>query len=62
MANEIIRATAKAKGVRHWMIADALNIHEAQLCCKLRHELPESETQKILSIIDELAKEGTNAD
>ena len=56
MKNQEIRQAAKKRGVRHWQIADALGIHETTLTHKLRYELPQDEKERILSIIDVLAK------
>lgn len=55
--NETIREAARSKGVRMWQIAEAIGINEAVFSRKLRHELPEKETQKILAVIAQLAKE-----
>lgn len=60
--NETIRGAARSKGVRMWQIAETLGINEAVFSRKLRHELPEKETQKILAVIARLAKEGEEAD
>lgn len=55
--NETIRGAARSKGVRMWQIAETLGINEAVFSRKLRHELPEKETRKILAVIAQLAKE-----
>lgn len=60
--NETIRGAARSKGVRMWQIAETLGINEAVFSRKLRHKLPEKETQKILAVIAQLAKEGEEAD
>lgn len=60
--NETIRGAARSKGVRMWQIAETLGINEAVFSRKLRHELPEKETQKILAAIAQLAKEDEEAD
>ncbi|MBD9220756.1 MAG: hypothetical protein EGQ46_01110 [Clostridiales bacterium] len=60
--NETIRGAARSKGVRMWQIAETLGINEAVFSRKLRHELPEKETQKILAVIAQLAKEDEEAD
>lgn len=57
MINLEIRKAAKEKGVKLWQIADRLGIWDTALSRKLRYELSEDETQKILDIINELAKE-----
>lgn len=57
MKNTEIREKAKKLGIRLWQIADKLGISEPTMTRKLRHELADGEKQKILNIIDELAKE-----
>ena len=57
MFNQVIREAAKKNGVRLWQIADKLGISEPTMTRKMRHELNEEETERILSIITELAKE-----
>ena len=52
-----IRDRAKNSGVRLWQIADAIGIQESMFSKKLRNELPEDEQERILAIIDKLAKE-----
>lgn len=56
-ANMKIRDRAKNSGVRLWQIADAIGIQESMFSKKLRNELPEDEQERILAIIDKLAKE-----
>ena len=56
-ANQKIRTAAKENGVPFWQIADRLNIQDSNFSRKMRHELNEEETERILSIITELAKE-----
>lgn len=58
-ANMKIREKARNSGVRLWQIADALGMQESLFSKKLRKELDEEEQVKILSIIDELAKEAS---
>lgn len=55
-ANMKIREKARNSGVRLWKIADALGMQESLFSKKLRKELTEEEQEKILSIIDDLAK------
>ena len=57
MSNQKIRSEAKKNGVRLWQICEILEISEATMTRKLRHELPAEEKEKILSIIEKLAKE-----
>ena len=57
VANMEIRTKAKASGVRHWMIAEALGIQESAFCRMLRSNLSNETTTDILNIIDSIAKE-----
>lgn len=61
MNNLEIRFSAKNKGVKMWQIAEELHIQDSALSRKLRHELPEDEREKILTIIDRLAREKQEA-
>lgn len=58
MQNLRIRDKARIENVPLWKIANALGIADATFSRKLRFEFSEDETQKILNIIDELAKNG----
>ena len=58
-ANMKIREKARNSGVRLWQIADALGMQESLFSKKLRKELPEDEQERILNIIDDLAKEAS---
>ncbi len=60
MKNIKIRRTAAANGVRLWQIAERLGISDANFSRKLRRELPEEEQQKILAVINAIAKEAVN--
>ena len=55
MANEIIRSTARAKGVRLWELAEACGVNDSNFSRKLRRELPSAEQEKILAIIDQIS-------
>lgn len=55
--NMRIRKEAKCKGVFLWQIAAALGVNDGNFSRKLRHELPEKETEKILGVIAQLAEE-----
>lgn len=55
--NQAIRNAAKDKGVPLWRIAEKLGINDGNFSRKLRRELNEKETESILNIISELAKE-----
>lgn len=56
MANEEIRICAKDAGVRFWEIAEHLKMNECGLSRSLRHELPDSERDRICKAICEIAK------
>ena len=60
MKNIKIRRTAAANGVCLWQIAERLGISDANFSRKLRRELPEEEQQKILAVINAIAKEAAN--
>ena len=57
MANTIIKATAKERGVLLWEIADRLGISDGAFSRKLRKEFSANETEKILSLVSEIASE-----
>ena len=56
VSNFEIRKHAKEKGVYFWEVAEFLGISEPTMTRKMRRELDEVEKQKILKVIDELAK------
>lgn len=56
MYNKEIREHAAKSGVRLWQIAEKLGINDGNFSRKLRRELPQDEKEKILAIIDDLAK------
>lgn len=53
--NGIVREAALRKGVYLWEIAQELGVTDGTFSRKLRKELSQEETQKILEIIDRLA-------
>jgi len=55
--NAEIKTRAAGVGVRLWQIAERYGINDGNFSRKLRRELPEEEKQKIMAIIDQLAKE-----
>ena len=59
MHNKDIREYAAKRGVRLWRIALRLGINDGNFSRKLRRELPKDERDKIMNIIDDLAKEGS---
>lgn len=56
MENKDIRKYAKIKGIRLWQIAEALRINDGNFSRRLRKELPETQKQEIMKIIDDLAE------
>ncbi|MDD6633900.1 MAG: hypothetical protein PUE69_00835 [Ruminococcus sp.] len=54
--NKEIKEKAKKEGVYLWEIADRLNIQDSNFSRKLRKELPTAEKERILSIIEDIAK------
>lgn len=61
MCNKEIRSAAKNAGVRLWEVAAACGINDGNFSRKLRQELPQEEKEKILAIIDRLAREKQEA-
>ncbi len=57
MRNVELRDAARGAGVKLWQIADGLGIADANFSRKLRHELPETEKEKIFEIIEQIAAE-----
>lgn len=55
--NEIIRKKAKEKGVFLWEIAVKFGVSEPTFNKKMRSPFPEEDQNKILSIIDIVARE-----
>lgn len=54
--NEVIRVTAKDRGVKLWEIAEVIGITDSNFSRKLRRELPENEKSRIMDIIGEIAE------
>lgn len=57
MMNDHIKRYAKDRGVKLWEVAYRYGITDATFSRKLRRELPTQEQEKIMEIINELAKE-----
>jgi len=55
-ANQNIRKAAKKADVRLWEVAEEIGIADGMLSRKLRHELPDTEREKLLRIIEEIAQ------
>lgn len=56
MNNKEIRAAVKQHKVKMWEIAEVLGIQDSAFSRKLRHELPDAEKERILSIISQLVQ------
>lgn len=57
MHNQDIRYEILASGLKLWQIAEALGITDSTFSRKLRKELPETEKERIRTIINEYRKE-----
>lgn len=57
MNNKEIRNSAGGYGLKLWQVAEAIGMNESAFSRKLRHELPPQERDKIIAIIEDLAKE-----
>ena len=55
-ANQQIRNALENSGVFYWQLADILGISQSTLTVRLRHELPDVETKRILRLIEENAE------
>lgn len=55
--NQNIKEALKKAHVAYWRIAEQIGCSENTFVRMMRHELPEDQKQKLLSIIDCLAKE-----
>lgn len=58
MKNQDVRMAAKQAGVFLWQIAAELGINDGNFSRKLRKELPATEKERIMEIIERLSKEG----
>ena len=57
MQNAKIREALKKHNLRQWELAERLDLNESVLSRRLRKELPEEETKRILGIIEEGRKD-----
>ena len=57
VANQQIREAAKNAGVKLWEIAAKVGVTDSNFSRKLRRELSQAETARILTIISDLAAE-----
>ena len=61
MKNVKIREAAKRAGVHLWDIAARWGCNDGNFSRKLRRELPAAEQEKIIAIIEEVAREKKEA-
>ena len=57
MKNQRVRNSAQSAGVRLWEIADRYGVAEGTFIRKLRYQLPPEEEERILLLIEDLARE-----
>ena len=58
MENTKIRTAIIEAGLRHWEVAEALDLTAEYFSKLLRHELPAEKQDEILAAIDRLKKKG----
>lgn len=58
MKNLKVRRALENAKMYQWELAEVLEISEYTLCKRLRKELPDSEQEKLISIIEKNKKEG----
>ena len=58
MENLDIRAHAMRRGVKFWQIAEELGLSDSAFSKKLRHELDESEKNRVIAVVERLANQG----
>lgn len=58
MKNQDVRMAAKQAGVFLWQIAAELGVNDGNFSRKLRKELPATEKERIMEIIERLSREG----
>ncbi len=56
MANEVIKARARQRGVFLWEIAEAIGIADSNLSRKLRRELPPQQQNDLLTVVESIAE------
>lgn len=62
VVNEKIRAYAQKQKVKLWEIAERLGMQDSNFSKKLRRELNDDETERIIKAIDELVNEKGGGD
>lgn len=54
--NQKVRTALRMNRIPVWMLADRLQCHENTLLRRLRHELPEDEQEKMVAIVEQIAR------
>lgn len=62
LANEKIKLAAAGAGVRLWQVAEELGMLDSNLSRKLRHELSDTERQKLLAVICDISGRAKDAE
>lgn len=62
VANQDIREHIRESNVKMWAVARRLGIADSTLCRRLRFELPRTEKQKIMTVVNELREEAQYAE
>ena len=57
MCNKEIREAARAAGVHLWQVAEAYGVTDGNFSRKLRREFSAAEKEKILGMIERIARE-----
>lgn len=57
MKNQDIRKAVQEAGLKLWQIAEKFGMQDSNFSRKLRHELSQTDKQRIYGIIEELKKE-----
>lgn len=58
MTNSEIRSAMFHAGLKHYQVAEAMNVADETFSRWLRHELPEDKQKQILAVINQIKKEG----
>lgn len=56
MCNNEVRNAAGGCGIRLWQVAEAIGMNESAFSRKLRKELPQEEKDRLIAVIEKLAR------
>lgn len=62
VANQDVREHIRESNVKMWEVARRLGIADSTFCRRLRFELPRTEKQKIMAVVNELREEAQHAE